>query len=919
MSKVFRKSLAEQQEKTSVRSALSVNDTVNAVLRKLQPAMTSQSKQNGLESNAPAPNLINRVIQDTALNVNDARNFRQILPEMELARRILTNSIISPNDMMSRELTHQHDADLIGELGGVMLDLVKDHFETVYKIEPEMSPILERVLFDSGSYPVAVIPESSIDDMLNGKKNITTEALTRHFNSDGTPVTCGYLGSGVSGKIDVKRPTNSMESLLMWGNSSTDINPWLSQDENFNIVITDNPDVLKLPALEQRRRASLESSITNRYGKASVALEDYVVRLDGQAMTDGALDEVYRKNAKSSNYRPVVMLKTKDELDRPTIGEPLRIVFPSESIVTVHRPGKPDEIIGAFAIADQFGNFIRSTLNENYYNSFSGATEQAKGMQSMLIANTRRQIEGRKSSEQDDVMAETEMTQLFTEIVEKDLRSRLRNGIYGDNVEIAKPADVYRIMMHRSMQKQRTQIVFIPASMFTYFAFQYNEFGTGTSLIEETKILCSLRAMLLFANTTAAVKNSVHHVALNVRFDEQDANPLRTLEYIKNEYAKNRRSTLPYGRGNPTDINNFLANAGVQLNIENHPAFPGTAVEVENLQTNVTPVDTELDESLKRRHLMSWGIAPEVVEAAEAVDFATSIVSSNLMLAKIALERQIIFCNQLTDHLRKYIRNHGGLLKKLGDLVLKNKDMLKESKVSMENKVSDIVEYFINHYSVVLPEPDMSRLEVQMAEFDAYSEALDKVLPTFISSEMFPSDLMGEAGNSVDQVTAVVKAMLLRRHLQMNNILPEVFDLLSPADGGGTAFNLLDTHTQYMEVLGKAVDSFIAKTKEIREANDALLEKQGLTGEGSEGGDSTDDSDTGSEPAKGDEGAEPAKGDDDFGDDFNIDEGDAGGDEGKAEEESADDKKAEEAEEEPAKEDKEDKDKDADKADESEK
>lgn len=925
MKKAFVQSLTKQQERPE-RTAIRADDAVSAVLRKLQPAMNNQNKQNGMDSRAPAPNLINRVIQDTAMNVNDAKNFRQILPDMELARRILTNSIISPNDMMSRELTHQHDADLIGELGGVMLDFVREHFESVYKIETEMTTIIERILFDSGSYPVAVIPESSIDDMLNGDKNITTESISRMFKSDGGLKNLGYLGHTIQSVEEAKGFKTSLENFMNLGSTVGEINPWLLSNEDFGIYITDNPDVLKMPALEQKQRASLESRVTAKYGRNGLGLEDYTVRLDGQAMSDGAIEEVYRKNSKSASFKPVVMLKTKDELDRPTIGEPLKIVFPSESIVTVHRPGKPDDILGAFAIADQYGNFIRSTLNENYYNNFSGNTEQARGMQSMLIANTRRQIEGRKATEQDDVMAETEMTLLFTEIVEKDLKSRLKNGIYGDNVEIAKPADVYRIMMHRSMQKQRTQIVFIPASMFTYFAFQYNEFGTGTSLIEETKILCSLRSMMLFANTTAAVKNSVHHVAMNVRFDDQDANPLRTLEYIKNEYAKNRRSSLPYGRANPTDINTFLANAGVQLNVENHPAFPGTNVQIENLQTNVSPVDTELDESLKRRHLMAWGIAPEVVEAAEAVDFATSIISSNLMLAKIALERQIIFCHHLTDHLRKYIRNHGGLLKRLAMLVEKNKDMLKESHVSMENTVSDVVEYFINHYTVSLPEPDLSRLEIQMAEFDAYSEALDKVLPTFISDEMFPSDLMGEAGNSVSQVISIVKAMLLRRHLQMNNVMPEVFDLLSPADGTGTAFNLLDTHTQYMEVLGKAVDSFIAKSKKVREANDRQMEVQGLTGEGSDGGGSSDDggNDQSNEEDSGEGGgSDPSKGDDGgFDDDFNIDDGsgeEAADSEPEAEAEPKEEKEEAPKEEKDDKADEKEKEKEADKADDSEK
>lgn len=885
MKSPIKNSLAKNNDRGD-RLAIRANDVAQAVLRKLQAPLIDTSKTSGLDSRTPAPNLLANAIQQTAMSVNDAKNIKQLLPDMELAKRILVNSILSPNDMMSRELTHQHEALLIGEVGGTLLDIVREHFETVYKIEVEMPRILERVLFDTGSYPVAVIPESSLDDLLSadgsGSKP-SVESFASHFNEEGLPKSTRYLGDTTDGTKE-HEPKITYES--MYSVSEGEPDPWLLKNRDFNISVTDNPDVLKFPVLDERRRKSFEVRQLRSYSRAHVGLENYGRPFEEDKSASDELDKYYQKN-RNAQFKPVTILKTREELDRPTIGEPMLMVLPSESVVTIFRPGKPDEIIGALAAVDMFGNFLRSTLNENFYNSFSGNNEQAKGMQSMLIAQTRRQTEGRKSTEADDQTNEMEMMQMFTELVERDFKTRFKNGVYGENVQIGKSTDMYRIMFHRFLQKQRTQVVFIPASMMTYFAFDYNEFGSGVSLIENTKILCSLRSMMLFANTTAAIKNSVHHVAMNVTLDEDDGNGIRTLEYIKNEYARNRRSALPYGRANPTDINNFLANAGVQLNVENHPAFPGTKVEIENMQTSVTPVDTELDESLKRRHLMALGIAPEVVEAAEAVDFATSIVSSNIMLAKIALEYQKTFCNHLSDHMRKYILGHGGLLEKMVKVVSDNKELLKKAKVSMSNTPMDIVEYFISKYSVLLPEPDLSRLELQMAEFDAYSEALDKVLPAFISSEMFPSDLMGEIGNSVDQAVSIIKAMLLRRHLQMNNILPEVFELLSPVDTSGSAFNLLQQHTQYMATLNTALDSFLKKTQAMREANDKKLEEEGITaveGSGDTGGD-----DSGGGDDEGGDGSDGG-GDDEF--DF-----DAGGD---GEDAAADAEAAPEAEEEAA-------------------
>src|SRR5690606_1018836 len=182
-------------------------------------------------------------------------------------------------------------------------------------------------------------------------------------------------------------------------------------------------------------------------------------------------------------------------------------------------------------------------------------------------------------------------------------------------------------------------------------AFDYNEYGVGKSLVEETKILASLRIMMLFANTMAGIKNSVGHTGLEITLDPEDAEPATTVEILMNEYAHTRQMAYPIGTAAPLEIINFLQRAAVDVHVSGNPRYPETRAEVVDKQANRTLVDTGLDEELKKRHTMSFGLNPETVDLGMNVEFATSITSSNILLAK----RSKLYQDKLTPFLEDLI------------------------------------------------------------------------------------------------------------------------------------------------------------------------------------------------------------------------------------------------------------------------
>src|SRR5690606_37950489 len=110
----------------------------------------------------------------------------------------------------------------------------------------------------------------------------------------------------------------------------------------------------------------------------------------------------------------------------------------------------------------------------------------------------------------------------------------------------------------------------------------------------------------------------------------------------------------------------------------------------EDYASNKQMVSTELDDNLKRRHIMSFGLSPETVESAQGADFATTVVQNNLLLAKRALRYQKVFCSQLSDFMRKFTLKSSILMDKLRDVVKENIDKLpKEIMEQIKGKHKD--------------------------------------------------------------------------------------------------------------------------------------------------------------------------------------------------------------------------------------
>lgn len=868
---------ATVEKKTPRVSSFRNSGKANVVADKYVQSILPISKNPDERMNAPMA-VAQHVANKSAANVMDNENILQLLPEMELAMQVLISSILSPNNMMSCELNYVCDADDLGDLRAPLIEVVKNFFDNTYKINSVLPSMLEDILFKKGSYPLAVIPETAIDEIINGRKKPNLESVSSEFKDDNLK-SFGILGNAV--KTKNSKYGFGLESL---SDELDGYNP-VTKIGNSELVITDNINLLKFPLVHQRL---VKERLKNAYQKREITLE----HLNKDASKQQLEAEIFGRT-KNFGFMPVVPIRTLDDIDRDTVGHPLVLQLPPESVIPVHVPSEPKHHIGYFIALDRHGNPIRALASADYFADMSYNSEAFKDMTTQLLAQTRRNVEGR--ADNNEVMI-NETMMMYSEVVERDIRARLMNGIYGDNVEVSKPTEVYRTMLARACSGMQTQLLFIPVQLMTYMAFDYNYYGCGKSLLESTKILSSIRAMMLFANTMAAIKNSTNHVEVMIEFDPKDPDPHKTFEFLTHEYAKGRQSAYPIGASNPLDIINYLQNAGVHFSASGHPMYPQTKLSIEDKQSNRTMVDSELDESLKKRHLSAIGLAPETVDLSMNVDFAQSIVNSNILLAKRALIYQKLLTKDISDFIYKYITNSSILMKRMEETVDNNRKVVVGTRAEkLETPV--IIQYFLENVRATLPEPDMTRLENQKTAYELYTETLELVIPAFISSEMFDSSIFGELNTNIETTISIIKAYYQRRWLQNNDVLPELFEITENDKDGNPVLDMLKLHEGHMESISMSLIEFMKKALVNLAKNNKIMEKLAeVTG--------ADPSDTSSDSGGGDEGgSDESGGDEGGGDEFDLggdEDADVGADEGDAEEEPASEE--EPAEEEPAEE-----------------
>lgn len=805
-------------------------------------------------------NGFSKLSNEISNKTNEFRSMMEIFPETELAAMILVSLVVSPKDMTKGDINIVAGDNLKNvKVATLLMDKLKSYFEVDYKIKPLVPKMLRNVLIEQGSDPHVIIPENSIDDLINGSSRISFENISTHLDTTGVFKHLGILGNVDEAKNRNKELDTSFDQRVLVQERFSNKTPVARYDPNIyssatkkriGVCVVDNIQTLKMPSVVTKNNSLSINEIYNKdRAYVGLGLESFVTD-KASKLSDAQLSSLLYKT-KHNTQTPFQKIRPDSEMARLTIGAPLVMRFPASAVIPVYTPGNSEKHIGYFLLLDADGNPLTEGSNSKYLAELGyNLNSQNSDMNSYMMQRVKDNLLGKNC----DISSVSQITKLYADIVESDLLARVRNGIHGKQVSIASNEDIYRLMLARHFANQMTQLLYVPVELVTYFAYKYDSRGVGISLLNSTRYLNSLRAMLLFSGVLANVRNSIGITKVNMKLDEIDGSPEDAIEMAVHEFMRQRQLNFPVGITAPGDVADWVTRAGYEFSFTGNEGLPDMEIDASETSRSYPEPNNELENELRKRTSMTMGLSPETVDNGFSGDFATSIVANNLLLAKRVMDIQEIMVPQITDHMRKVAMNDGNLITELKKIIYDNfddlvksvdeNDPLKEVIENQELVARLIVSNFLSNFEASLPKPDSATLENQMLAYETREKAVDAAVKHYVSSELFTNQFGGEAAGNIEDLTNILKSFFMRQWMAENNFLPEVTKTLDELTTMGdenetTSENIFNIHIDHINHVTRLFVKILKDTKPVANAADRDIER--ITGgEGLDGGGSSD-------------------------------------------------------------------------------
>lgn len=719
--------------------------------------------------------------------IEDAENLLRLNPELEIAQQVLISMILAPKDFIHTNLTYSlPPATLPSAMVDGMINVAKTFYETSYNIKAKLPKRLRKALFEVGSYITAIIPENSLDDLIHGRGNhagpggarMTMESIsTQQNHRDDFMKTLtkplGWLGGKkkndggqmtVESMLTKTKTVDDGKGIEGYGEMAIDAEGLKFGDNFVKPILYDNPNLLRLPrALEGMGAA-----------KRKMAMESI-----GGGMFSGydtsPLEEFFKDVPAGS--RPADFVSTIDNASRPTKGHPLWIDIPPEAFIPAYVPGDPERKVGGYCILDEMGMPITRHGSAEYFRNMYnvGTSSGNRSKLSSLLKEA-----GQEETEYDiyrDVMRQQQAMKSFEDATIRELEARADSGSLG-SISLARQQQAFQIMMARGLAGRQTRILFLPAELFVFWSFDVNEDGTGRSLLENTKLISSMRGLTLVSNMENQIRNSIDHNTLDIQIDDRDPSPQKTRDAIINSYALRAGSTVPWANGNPRHMAEYLALRGTSITVQGgNSTYPGTKVEVVARDVALKEIDMSFDESLAKREMMGIGIPPELVDLSTQIEFSSKMAVSNDLANKRAAIYSTTTSGFLKDELTKLIINSSvlrdALLKEIG----KHVSELSEGQKKLGEQA--ILFLFLSYLEVSLPMPSNGLTQKREA-FDEFKDAVDGLLDILFSDDLFGSDPneAAEDDSAPKKVKAMYRSLMIVTWCRENDYLTELIDLM---------------------------------------------------------------------------------------------------------------------------------------------
>lgn len=815
---------SEIKTQNKVSQFRNISEVDKAVVNRLVQDRNELRQRSGDMRNLDTASLAH-VFRRTLREASDIRNIFQTMPDLHLPRDLLVSAIVSPGDLSKTDLIFSNslkgaDSSLVATL----TNSLKEFFIEECKLETKVPEWVDDALIWSGAHPILIMPESSIDRMINGGMDDASMESVASYAGEWTGD--WYRPKGVFG---LRMPTVDAASYASFESVSRRIDNGKMAEYhtikagsgkkvyNLPIRVTDNMAALRTPAVQQIKRSM---RMERAYGTPAFESKRRERRVaSGKAPSYTSVYSNFFKQPQRVKRSRLEVVPTGKQSGDSNVGHPLVYHLPTECVIPVCVPGDEKNHVGYIVLLDANGFPISYSRRLNFYDDIRNAgAQEMQGSSSQAAGETiqfaKEAIHGgvnNASNAQID-----RLTNMVSTLVCADIVARLKTGLMGGDFELSRNEHIDRLMLARSMKNQMTTMLYVPSELMVYMAYDYNEYGIGKSILEDAKATAAMRAAVTVANVIGATKNAIPGKDINIELDPDDGDPLGTATFMANEALGLAYHQFPMGISSTVGLAEQLQLSAFSVNVTGNPRFPEVKTTITPRESVYAQVDTELQQQLRDDMTRVFSLTPEMVDGINQPDFATSVVQNNLMLLKRVMVYQGKTNPQVTDYVRIFTYNSGILVDKLMELIDQNSKLLPEE---FKDAPEDFLEEFLNHVQVKLPEPETDNLAKQIETFNNFSEALDKALPAWIKEEYFDGYSPDFIKDALPTVVEAIKGIILRDWMRKRGIFKEL-DVFTTAEDGSPLLNLTEEMGNHVDAVMKAIGSYASKV-----ANDAKKRK----------------------------------------------------------------------------------------------
>ena len=759
-----------------VKSGSKVDDILrNYVRPNEQVGAQTQKSANGHP--IPSYGALDANLSKTVSDRRDIKNILEMNPNAQLAIDICVNGTLSPNNTLDSQLQYKSSYDKLGSIKSTLLQKIREIMNAQVELEDILPTVLKDAKYDVGSYALLVVPTGRIREMIKSEKLERTNSDQKIMKFE----------SMINDFSNVKRPLQADKRYLEPSALSfklEDIGLETTTSLDVSKLITVHSD-LEIIRMNKMRENWIKQEAVNGCLDSLEDFSNYDIKADMAEMAkehkqEGLDDSVIADSLnRARNYAFDDVISLAPEVDPDGIDMAVHMHIPHESIFVMHKPGSPEDHVGYYIALDMSGNPISvgdelNIHNPNYNGTYGNDASNSamSGQANFAAGNTEMGFSGMNNSSIQGRRI-SDKTALFSKVTEKQLVDKIKSGYFKHHdISLAEHKDLMQTMFQRLLSNKQTQLIFVPASLMTYIAFEYDENGNGISLIIKHKNIGVLNSILTLANTLSAINNTIDYKEVRVKFDDDELDFNKTTDMVIGNLV--RHSSMNGSRLLSTDVYkqfDYLGTKGYQLAFEDHPSFPGTSVEINNLDRERAAPDVDVMEKNEALLIQSLGSTPEVVDMARNVEFASSYFQSNLQAARRAIADQKILTKFLDKFIRTYLMNSPLALK----WMIQEIDRSRKDNPELRGiKTIELVRGFINSVTTHLPKPDMVKVELLDKAITEQEKLVDHVLKYTIGEEALQGEDVGEhLEATLEAIRRKIKAVIMRDFLASNNMFNE--------------------------------------------------------------------------------------------------------------------------------------------------